>query len=287
MGKSVRAWAATTSVFWLVSSAAGQAQDLGLRVASQVDGLEVVRLDRLPNAPKDNGDRNFCSNLIIDAASAAGRDVEKQGWAVTGEVPLGEFQAVSFVGKFEAGTSGTCALSDGNVGIFHGRQLVAIAYAGKNSSISIGKVISFGTNGVRIFNGELLEMTVADMRLAGTSGLVVTPPALQEKVCDGSATVPFIERLPIDIARDMLAENGWNPVDLTNANTRSAGQAQSIAKLGIVEVEDCSGTGFGYCRYDYRNTAGDLSVTTAGEVISNGTLPWVVGYGVNCSPTKG
>lgn len=286
MRRFVHIYAATIAVLWLISPLRGQAREVELSVASQVNGLEIVRLDNLPYAPDDKGDRASCSNLIIHAASPAGKDVESQGWAVTGETPLGTFEAVSFVGTFEAGTSGTCVLSNGNVGIFYGKKLVAIIYTNRESSMSIGKVIPFGPESVRIMDGDFLEATIADLRRVGSIGLIITPPAPEETTCNGSATIPYIERLPINIAREMLFERGWKPRDLTSSGPRAAGQAQDIASRGIVEVEDCSGTGLAFCSYLYQGAAAELSVTTAGEIGENGSLPWVSGYEARCRPVK-
>jgi hypothetical protein len=84
----------------------------------------------------------------------------------------------------------------------------------------------------------------------------------------------------------MLAESGWKPADMSAAGTRSLGMAEDIAKHGIVEVEDCSGTGFGFCLYQYEGPAGSLVVTTAGQIEADGTMPTVVSYSVACSPAN-
>ncbi|MBR0668088.1 hypothetical protein GXW71_27285 [Roseomonas hellenica] len=44
------------------------------------------------------------------------------------------------------------------------------------------------------------------------------------------------------------------------------------------EVEDCSGTGMGFCGHTYRGPAGRLHVTTVGE----GSFPSVAGYRAQC-----
>ncbi len=274
-----------TLVICLMSGAAN-AQSSQVVVGSQVAGLEFTRLGTLPKAPRDDGSREACSPLTTKAATAAGKYVEKRGWAVTGEGPLGQYQAVSFVGKFQGGTSGTCKSLDGNVGIFANDKLVAIIYADKDSILSIGRIVPFESNGLRILDGEFLQMTAADIRTTGQSGIAVTPPALEEKLCDGTATVPFIERLPIEIARDFLAEYGWKPVASSETEETEWSRTREFKKRGIVEVEDCSGTGFGFCRFNYSGEAGKLYVTTAGEYGEGGFMPFVYGYGLDCAETK-
>lgn len=51
-----------------------------------------------------------------------------------------------------------------------------------------------------------------------------------------------------------------------------------LVRRGVPEVEDCSGTGFGFCGYGYRGAAGRLSVTTVGD----NDFPSVSGYEVHC-----
>ncbi|GAB1362101.1 hypothetical protein MASR1M32_13370 [Rhodobacter sp.] len=58
--------------------------------------------------------------------------------------------------------------------------------------------------------------------------------------------------------------------------------AADIAARGVTEVEDCSGTGFGFCSYLYVGPAGGLSVITAGEIWDGG-LPTVTGYAMTCA----
>jgi hypothetical protein len=47
-------------------------------------------------------------------------------------------------------------------------------------------------------------------------------------------------------------------------------------------VQECSGTGFGFCDYAYAGPAGTLSVITMGEIGEDGRLPVVSDYGVDC-----
>jgi hypothetical protein len=58
--------------------------------------------------------------------------------------------------------------------------------------------------------------------------------------------------------------------------------AAGLAKRGVVEADSCSGTGVGYCGFNYRGPAGVLHVTTVGGDPDPGEDA-VVGYGVECS----
>jgi hypothetical protein len=151
--------------------------------------------------------------------------------------------------------------------------MVALVYGVRPDDDLIGRIDPFGKDGLRILSGDVVPGTVADLRVIGQSAIAITPPAAVEPVCDGRAEVPFIEGMPINMARTLLMERGWQPV----ANPEPGmGMPQSLAEAGVPEVEDCSGTGFGFCGYSYSGPAGRLSVTSAGEPTDAG-LPVVVG----------
>ena len=183
-----------------------------LTTASQVAGLRIVALDSVPTAPAPNADLASCNHLLLPGATTrAGQAVTEKGWGVTAEAPLGRWTVVSFVGGYAAATSGTCELLGGNVGLFDGDQLQALIYADDGTLPVIGAVWPLGGGSLRIFSGDLIPAPVGDLRQVGTDGIVVTPPALQEAVCNGTAVVPFVYGLPIDLARQLLAEAGWQP----------------------------------------------------------------------------
>lgn len=267
----------------LSAPASGLWAEPAVTVASQVAGVMVVGLDNLPPAPPAGEGREACQHLLVEATETpAGQAVAARGWGVTGEVPFGGLTAVSFVGGYEPATSGTCTLRAGNVGLFSGADLVALVYAADDGTPLIARVVRFGDGGARILSGDLLPVPVADLRRIGPAGLAVTPPAPAEPVCRGAGSVPLIDGLPIDLARILLTQAGWQPVPGA-AEPTPYGQAPQIAAAGVVEVQDCSGTGYGFCGYAYSGPAGELAVTTAGEIEpETGRLPFVVGYGVTC-----
>ena len=250
-------------------------------LASQIPGLDIVALDRLPAAPAGPGEVEFCSHLSIAPATAAGRAAQTLGWIVTAEVPFGDLTAVSFVGSFVQGTSGTCLRQDGNVGFFKGDKLTALIYATDTENLPIGFVAPFAETGLRLWSGDYLPMPIADIQ-PRPDGIAITPLAASEPVCNGSAEVPLIYNLPIDIARKELAKAGWQPMPFTGDRSESRGLDTEIAARGVPEVDICSGTGFGFCGYAYSGPAGNLGVTTMGEFGEDGSFPTVAGYGVNC-----
>lgn len=244
-----------------------------LRVQSTVKGIAFTRLDTLPKAPAG---RHDCDNYVIAPHSAAGKKVASAGWGVTGEERIGRFQAVSFAASFEPSTSGTCFVGKGNVGIFDGGELIALAYAAGGSDMSIGSVHPFENDGLRIWDGGVLAGPVADIRSAGNR-LSVVELASEERFCRGKSVVPKIYGMPIGKARQALLRNGWSPVPYAGTEGRWLREAE-LAKAGFEEVASCAGTGFAFCGFDYKRSGARLTVVTAGE----DEQPLVSGYQVEC-----
>ena len=56
---------------------------------------------------------------------------------------------------------------------------------------------------------------------------------------------------------------------------------EELFKQGVVEVQDCSGTGYGFCGFNYRHRKGfTLSVRSMGEDYA------VDGYSVHCGHSQ-
>ncbi|ONG45850.1 hypothetical protein BKE38_25975 [Pseudoroseomonas deserti] len=256
------------------------AQAPGLRVQSQVEGLAFSPLSSLPRAPA-GADGRLCG-FSKPGETPAGRLVSRAGWAVTGEERLGRLQAVSFAGEFESGTSGSCAIRQGNVALFEGEQLLAIAYARPGARRSIGGVlpleIAGQPAGLRLWDGDFLSQPLADLRAQPDGTLALLPLAAEETRCQGRAVLPNLYGRPITEARRLLQQRGWTPIPGDRANDGVGGREAALVKAGVVEVDSCSGTGFGYCRFGYRGAAGLLDVTTVGD----NTVPTVSDYGVRC-----
>ncbi len=274
-------FSASVGVAIAVFSGAALAEER-LDLKSQVPGLEIVALADLPAAPGDAGDREACKFDLLEAVTTtAGKAVAAKGWGVTAEKSFGAWTAVSFLGGCEPGTSGSTLFTDGNVGFYEGDQLVALIYASDDEALPIGRVESRGADGLRLWSGDWLPQPMADIGRVGQTGIGVVEPSGNEVVCGGAGRVPYVYGMPIDKARTVLAEAGWEPSvgDAPEPGTFVA----SFVAAGVPEVDDCSGTGFGFCRFDYTGPAGLLGVTTAGEGGENGELPSVVGFGVDCA----
>lgn len=244
-------------------------------VVSELKDIRVKALNSLPKAGGSVSDRKGCPWRVLQPKSPAARLVAAQGWAVMADVPLGSYRAVSFAGQMEAGTSGTCNITQGNVAVFEGDKLLALAYGKSADEAAIGNLTALEGGAVRVWDGDVIGSPVGDLRVEADGIVRLGKLADEESVCNGQAKVPNVYGMPIDKARKALADKGWKPVRIKpDGESRQAG----LIKRGIVEVESCSGTGLAYCSFSYTGAAGALSVVTAGEK----GLPNVVGYGTKC-----
>lgn len=244
------------------------------------EDLVLAEMKNLPPPPAP-ADREFCDHLTIEPQTPGGQFAEKQGWAVTGEVSFDGLDAVSFVASFDQGTSGSCQLNDGNVGLFEGENLRWLVYAAPDATQLIGTVQSFEGDAIRIWSGDFLSQPVADLHLdAGKPTL--SDLAASESFCNGQASVPNIYGKPIGDVRKALIKAGWAPVLSSLDEDMSDSRSDALLSAGLIEVEGCSGTGFGYCSFGYAGQFGDLSVVTAGEG-DEGTTPNVARYDVTCA----
>jgi len=245
------------------------------RVISELKDIRMRAITSLPRAGGSASDRGGCPSFVIQPKSAAAKAVAAQGWAVMADLPLGSYRAVGFAGQLEAGTSGTCNITQGNVGVFDGDRLVALAYGKSAEDTAIGNLTPLEGSAVRVWDGDIVGSPVGDLRVEADGTVRLGRLADEESVCKGKAVVPNVYGMPIDKARKALADKGWKPVRVKpDGESRQAG----LIKRGIVEVESCAGTGLAYCSFSYAGTAGALSVITAGEK----DLPNVVGYDAKC-----
>jgi len=253
-------------------------QEIGGAFTSSIPAVAFEAADRLPKAPASAASQSECANLIKAPQSPAARQVVKAGWGLTGEGRIGKYRAVSFAGSFEPGTSGSCAVGKGNVAIFEGEKIVAIAYVPATGKRTIAGIVPFEEDALRIWDGDLLSAPLADIRVAEGRGLTIEKPATREMACGGGTPVPNIYGMPITKARKLLEKSGWDPVGNGDGADREDPREAALAEAGVKEVASCSGTGFGFCSYDYKRPEAALAVTTVGD----GADPSVSDYAVRC-----
>ncbi|MBL8597369.1 MAG: hypothetical protein JNL14_06490 [Devosia sp.] len=250
---------------------------MGQEVVSELPDIKAAKVTRLPEGPHPEKQDDNCSSDFAEPTTEAGRYVLDRGWGVLSEVPIGDYQLVSFAGEFVPGTSGSCAVRQGNIGIFDGSKLKAILYTASKTDELIGVLTPNEVGTVRIWSGDYLGHPVADIT-AGSVGLIVGEIADEDSFCKGTVTVPTVFGEGITKARQSLISAGWDPVPQPKEEW---GQQVDLHALGITEAVSCSGTGFGYCSYAYARAGAKLDVTTAGELFED-SVPGVVDYAVTC-----
>lgn len=249
----------------------------GVQAGSDLPGLSLVALSDLPRSPESGVVDQFearCEDFRAKDLTATGQAVESLGWKVTSEAALGRYRVVSFVSGFDPGTSGICSARNGNIGVFDGTRLVALAYAPGGSDLAPGPVDALESGALRVWDGGYPAPPLGELRLERDQ-LRLTGVASERTFCDRSATVPNVYGQPIETARKTLIARGWRPLPPEEA-PGGYDRASELAGRGVIEVEVCSGTGMGYCGFKYQGAGGVLGVTTAGEDYH------VLGYGVIC-----
>lgn len=88
--------------------------------------------------------------------------------------------------------------------------------------------------------------------LTGSAPAGPSPPALADLLQVG---------WPVLVADSHLRRLGWSPAPVRQPEALD----RQLAGNSLASLSDCSGTGLGFCRYDYRRAAVNLSVITLPE----------------------
>jgi hypothetical protein len=255
-----------------------------LRLVSTVRDIRIVRAGRLPPNPSKVRLDPYCADYAVHPGTAGGRLAASKGWIVTSETKLGRFDAVIFIGALDRATSATCANVDGNLAMFDGANLKALAYEPRPTGTrvsdggvevaqdSLGSARQVDPRRIRLSNG-LPSTPLADVVLG--DGISVEPVAAKDPVCAGAAVVPNVFGQAIRKARKVLIAHGWQPQRPDEPDPGG----ERLVRQGVAEVESCSGTGYGFCSFNYRHRKGfALNVTTMGD------YDRVVGVETSCRP---
>ena len=223
--------------------------------------FSVARISNIPHSQHSINHVNSCFSIPKKPFSEAGKRIHANGWGVISEVYLGPYTFVSFASKFEQGTSGTCKVLEGNVGVFWGDDLKAIIYATDsiNSSISALELVEGGF--VRAFSSHFGEEPIFDVSLSGSDVELIEVRKFQT-FCAGRALVPNIYGLKSLAASQLLQNFNWKPVV---GSDDLFGREMELKESGLNEVQGCSGTGLAHCLLKYHNKFGILDVVTIGE----------------------
>lgn len=259
----------------------------GLAVTSELPAFAFVRLSKLPPSPETAPLDESCTQYAAEPESPAAQMVERAGWIVTSEAPLAEFTVVSFASGFDPGTSAMCFARNANIAVFDGAALLALAYSKRPErenersplGAPLGRVLALeDASGLQVFT-DPPGAPIGELQ-GNAKALRLTTRASEHTFCERKAIVPDIYDKGIDRARKLLLAHGWTPQPPADP-PGEYDLAQDMAARGLTEAETCSGTGVGYCAWNYRSKAARLGVTTVGgDADPAGNI--VVGYGVTC-----
>jgi hypothetical protein len=226
------------------------------RVSSAIAELRVDRAQAIPQPSPPTTSDEGCRSLGHEKVptTSLGREIARRGWHVTSEARVQNFTVVAYVRNLLGGTSAMCFPVDGHVAIADRGRLIAIVSNAGNIRARVdmgfygigGFRNVFGSANLRITDGTAASAPIGELHIR--SGRIhVGPLAAADRVCRGRASVPNVYDRPISIASRTLARAGWRP---------------SNGRLGR---QDCSGTGVGYCIYNYRQGRRSVDIITVGE----------------------
>jgi hypothetical protein len=279
--QTIQGWIAMAVLAMAGQGAAAEAPTFD----SQVAGIHATALAQLPPAParEPDDDPGCMDGRGGGIRSAAARQLRAAGWAVNSEQLLDGYHLLGFHAHARAGISGSCLLRDGNVAVYRDSRLLGVVYGTPDDADAPAPVASVAASAaahtVRLWDGDIVASASADLQL-GPDAIRVLPVAVDEAVCGGRARLPNVRGQPIAQARRALIAAGWTPRRAA-APAGDDGLRQTLAADGIVELDDCSGTGFMYCGFGYTHAGGlALDVTTVGEGYR------VQDYGVRCGDMR-
>ncbi|MDG1066879.1 MAG: hypothetical protein P8P40_00675, partial [Sulfitobacter sp.] len=198
-----------------------------------------------------------------------GSVISNNGWAVTSEVIIANYTFVSFNGRIDTGTSGTCWKAEGNIAVFRNSDLQGVIYTNDPTNTSIGRLSRHEGGIVRLHTGEPTDFPILDVRYDNEQ-FTMSEVSEFTTYCQGRYLVPSVYGMDINEARHELIQIGWKPI----FESEDIGFiAELMRKDGITEVSGCSGTGMGYCGYQYAQDGAILRVSSIDPARVNGL--WV------------
>lgn len=202
---------------------------------------------------------------MTNPETAQGHAVAANDWTVLSEIKITKYTLVSFAGRLERATSNMCYITQANIAIFEGQDLIGIIYTADEDDALISWLTLQEGGRVRVFHGAYIASPIADL-VVQPGSIALEPIANYTSYCSGSALVPNIYGKSILAARDELLQWGWAPKAV---NADEVGWLPAdLQDLGSTEAEGCSGTGAAFCRFIYESNEAVLRIITVGDSYS-------------------
>ena len=232
----------------------------------------------IPNGPYPDISDGPCAYFTVpidDQKFSISRSIQNKGWGILSEVRLAKYHFIAFAGSFDGGTSGICRISQSNIAIFEQDNLLGIIYLDGSDASLIGSIRLMDAGFIRVFSGDTIQMPVADIHLS-LSGFELKTISALTAYCNGTSIVPSVFGKDIIEARNVLINYGFEPIEAIEPSLPA--WRMHLIDAGIREVDACSGTGYSFCRFSYKNENSSVNLITAGD----DAFPSVVRIGVNC-----
>ena len=280
-------WALTIKCMRLVSLVLLLSVGAGTASNADITQFEIDRdlynfrfnvVKSIPKGPYPDVSKGPCAWFSVptdDQKFSISQSIQNKGWGILSEVRLAKYHFIAFAGSFDGGTSGTCNISQSNIAIFEQDNLLGIIYLDASDASLIGSLRLMDAGFIRVFSGDTIQMPVADIHLS-LSGFELKTISALTAYCNGTSIVPSVFGKDIIEARNVLINYGFEPIEAIEPSLPA--WRMHLIDDGIREVDACSGSGYSFCKFRYKNENSSVDLITAGD----DAFPSVVRIGVNC-----
>ena len=247
-------------------------------IGRDLNNFRFNEIKLIPNGPYLDVSERPCAYFAVpadDQKFSISRSIQNKGWGILSEVRLAKYHFIAFAGSFDGGTSGICRISQSNIAIFEQDNLLGIIYLDGSDASLIGSIRLMDAGFIRVFSGDTIQMPVADIHLSLNAFELKTISDLTAH-CNGTSIVPSVFGKDIIEARNVLINHGFEPIEAIEPSLPV--WRMHLINDGIREVDACSGIGYSFCKFRYKNENSSVNLITAGD----DAFPSVVRIGVNC-----
>ena len=247
-------------------------------IGRDLNNFRFNEIKLIPNGPYLDVSERPCAYFAVpadDQKFSISRSIQNKGWGILSEVRLAKYHFIAFAGSFDGGTSGICKISQSNIAIFEQDNLLGIIYLDGSDASLIGSIRLMDAGFIRVFSGDTIQMPVADIHLSLNAFELKTISDLTA-YCNGTSIVPSVFGKDIIEARNVLINHGFEPIEAIEPSLPV--WRMHLINDGIREVDACSGIGYSFCKFRYKNENSSVNLITAGD----DAFPSVVRIGVNC-----
>jgi hypothetical protein len=262
----------------LCTGTASFADIVQFEIDRDLNNFRFSAINSIPSGPYPNVNKAPCNHFVVssdDQKFSISRPVEDKGWGILSEVRLAKYHFIAFAGSFIGGTSASCSISQSQIAIFEQNNLLGIIHLDASEASLIGSLKQMDAGFIRVFSGGLIQIPVADIHLS-LDGFELKTISVITSYCNGNSIVPSVIGKTIIEARNALFNYGFEPIEVSEPFVPA--WRRPLINHGIHEVDACSGSGFAFCRFGYKNESSSVNLVTAGET----DFPTVVRIGVNC-----